>query len=121
MSQDENPSHDEVLSYRSGSDDAPARLAFSIMLVGGFVTSSVFVVAVGCAWILCNINLNPPTTRPSPLIWKEPLFASAVVLMLLTGIGVWAHLTGKRAILLGLLIGFGLSTLVEGICFAGSR
>ena len=91
------------------------------MLVAGFVTSSVFVAVSGCAWILCNINLNPPTTRPSPLIWKEPLFASAVILMLLAGIGVWAHFTGKRAMLLGLLIGFGVSTLLEGICFAGSR
>ena len=109
----------EILPYRSGSDDRPSQPGFFLMVCGGIITSAVGVALCGCAWLLCNINLNPPRSPPSPLIWKEPLFASVVVVTLLAGLGFWAHRSGKRGMLLGLLIGFGATALLEGICFAG--
>ena len=110
-----------VLAYRNGRDDAPSRLKFYLMLCGGVVISAAAVAFCGCTWFLANAGPIAGPALPAPprgLIWKEPLIISVAILMLITAIGFWSYRAGKRGLLIGLLIGFGITVLLEGLCFA---
>jgi nitrate reductase NapE component len=108
----------EVLPYRSGSDEAPGRVRFYLTLCFGLLLSSAAVGGCGFAWVVNNLYLGPPPVPPHRrLNWELPLGATMMILMLLAGIALWAYRLRSRAMLLGMSIGFGVTVLMEGLCF----
>ena len=106
---------DEPLPYRNSADD---REPFDVIafLVGG-VVGVVMVGFVGVNFLV--IHTARATTRPGGHL--PPTFGFvAVAVPTLFGAWVMSRRSGgRRAQLLGWLLGVGVTCLVEGACFAG--
>jgi hypothetical protein len=116
-----DPEPREPLDYRDWHEDAAReRKNFAAQLVGGGILSIGVVFGLVLVWVLNNIHFGGPPSPgapPPPLVWQGPTALSAIGLGGLVGIGIVAHRKRAKGLVAGLIGGFCLAVLIEGICF----
>jgi hypothetical protein len=114
------PDAASVLPYRAGRDDFPEARRAVGQVIGGAILAVITVCGVVAFWIMANLDLSPPPHPNPPLNWKVPTIITIIAASFLSLVTlVVTYRRGKRSFALGVLIGIGLSALIEGICFSG--
>jgi hypothetical protein len=114
------------LPYRDSRDDLPERRGNAASFIAGFAVGAAIVVFVGCAnFEITHIPVPPPTTgtttRPTtgraarPL--GLPLAFAAVGIAAVAGGLFLLRSERRRWMLVGFLLGIGVTSLLEGLCF----
>ena len=119
------PDPNYPLEYRDAAAERKPLSNYVLAALGGVAVSAGVVTFLVAIWVLANLHLGPepppppaPQPPPPPLVWKGPAVFSALVLGCLIGVAVFAYRRPRfRWFAAGLLIGFGVTALAEGICF----
>jgi hypothetical protein len=110
------------LPYRDPRDDLPERRGNAASFAVGFAFGAAIVVFVGCA----NFSIHPaPVSRPTTGYTGRsrvrppslPLTFAAVGIAATVAAGVLLRSRRRRWMLAGFLLGIGVTSLVEGLCF----
>jgi hypothetical protein len=103
-------------TYRDPRLDTPTREQRTTASFAGFLAGFGISIACAAAWWMQNLPTAPPSTPRAPFDWQMPSFCTLVGFGILTGIAL-VPLRARRDLRIGILTGFGLVLLLQGLCF----
>ncbi len=97
-----NKKANAVIAYRAADDDSPSKRKYAAHMLGGMIYSAVLVLQVIVIWAIWRVRSRSGLETSN---WTGPALATAVGCFLLWLPFYRAWYSGRRALLLGMLIG----------------